>query len=66
MWWDKLSDRDMTKIVENEEDPLKALFDALKHEFLGCVPKDSTHHAQLFLYQKLCDIDYLQEYFCTM
>jgi len=66
MWWDKLSDRDMTQIVENEDDPLKALFDALKHEFVGCVPEYSAHHAQLFLSQKPCDIDYLQEYFCTM
>jgi len=59
-WWDKLSDREMNQIVENEDDPLKALFDALTHEFVGIVPEDSAHHSQLFLSQRLCNIDYLQ------
>ena len=56
----------MNHIVENEDDPLKALFDALKHEFVGIVPENYDHHSQLFLSQRLCNIDYLQEHLCTM
>ena len=65
-WWDKLSDEEMDQIIEHPDDPLKALFDALKHEFVGVVPEDSHHHSQLFFSQRLCDIDYLQQYYCTM
>ena len=52
-WWDKLSEEEMNNIIEHPTDPLKAVFDALKHEFVGVVPEESTHHAQLFLAQRL-------------
>lgn len=65
-WWDKLSEEEMTNIIEHQKDPLKAIFDALKHEFVGVVPEDSTHHGQLFLSQRLCNIDYLHDYYCVM
>ena len=42
------------------------MFDALIHEFVGQVPLDSAHHSQLFPSQRLCNIDYLHEYYCVM
>ena len=56
----------MTNIIEHQIDPLKAIFDALKYEFVGFVPEDSVHHGQLFLSQRLCNIDYLHDYYCVM
>ena len=61
-----MTEADKDQIIEHETDPLKALLDALKHEFVGVVPEDSAHHSQLFLCQRLCNIDYLHEYFCVM
>ena len=65
-WWDKLSDENKNAIIEEDEDPPKRLFDALRHEFVGAVPEGSHHHAQLFLSQRLCNIDHLQDYYCVM
>lgn len=56
----------MTNIIEHPTDPLKAIFNALKHEFVGVVLEDSVHHGQLFLFQRLCNIDYLHGYYCVM
>ena len=42
------------------------MFDALIHEFVGQVLVDYAHHSQLFLSQRLCNIDYLHEYYCVM
>lgn len=65
-WWDKLSEEEMTNIIEHQIDPLKAIFDALKHEFVGLEPKDFVHHGQFFSSQRLCNIDYLHDYYCVM
>ena len=56
----------MNNIIEHPTDPLKDIFDALKHGFVGVVPEDSVHHAQLFLAQRLCNIDHLHDYYCVM
>ena len=65
LWWEHLLEGDRTTIIEND-DPLQTLFEALFHEFLGSLLIDSSHHSQLFLSQKLCDIDQLKEYYYTM
>jgi len=44
-WWERLAEEEKDKIVEHRTDPLRALFEALKHEFVGLVPEDSTHHS---------------------
>ena len=48
-WWENLSEEEMNNIIEHPTDPLRAIFDALKHEFVGVVLENSSHHGQLFL-----------------
>lgn len=44
-WWERLAEEEKDQIVEHSIDPLRALFEALKHEFVGLVPGDSAHHS---------------------
>lgn len=39
---------------------------ALAHEFIGILPTDNDHYEQMFMTQRLCSIDLLSEYYCTM
>ena len=50
----------------NDADPLSTMFTALVNEFLGDAPPDAEHHAQLFMSQRLCNLDLLRDYYCTM
>jgi len=42
------------------------MFTALVNEFLGVAPPDAKHHAQLFMSQRLCNLDLLRDYYYTM
>jgi len=65
IWWSTLKDADKTKLLQDEK-PIAELTKAVLHEFYGEVVINNKHYSNLFMSQRLCDLNQLQEFYCTM
>jgi hypothetical protein len=64
-WWERVSDNSKLRILQHDK-PVNELCKAVVHEFYGDNYVDTDHNADLFMSQRLCDLNDLHKYFCTM
>jgi hypothetical protein len=64
-WWERISDNSKLRIIQHDK-PIDELIKAVVHEFYGDIRVNMSHYADMFMSQRLCHLNQLQKYFCTM